>query len=73
MCADVRRAIAHIIATDAGFTPWALTQGVFPMLDRLTVTKPHGEKLSNVLHFMLAAAFGLMSLHAAVHILAQLV
>ncbi|HEU4550309.1 MAG TPA: hypothetical protein VFS01_11470 [Rhizomicrobium sp.] len=43
------------------------------MLDRLTVTNPHGEKLSSVLHFMLAAAFGLMSLHAAVHILAHLV
>ena len=43
------------------------------MLDRLTVTNPHGEKLSSVLHFMLAAAFGLMSWHAAVHILAHLV
>jgi hypothetical protein len=43
------------------------------MLDRLTVTNPYGEKLSNVLHFTLAAAFGLMSLHAAVHILTRLV
>ena len=32
----------------------------------------HGERFSNVLHFLLAGAFGLMSLHAAVHILTHL-
>ncbi len=42
------------------------------MLDRLTTTTPHSEKFSNVLHMVLAAAFGLMSLHAAVHVLTHL-
>ncbi len=42
------------------------------MLDRLTTTTPRSEKFSSVLHVMLAAAFGLMNLHAAVHIITHL-
>jgi len=42
------------------------------MLDRMTNTAPPSEKLSSALHFALAAAFGLMGLHAAIHIIAHL-
>lgn len=42
------------------------------MLAHLTVPTPRGEKLSSVLHVILAGAFGLLSLHAAWHILAGL-
>lgn len=37
-----------------------------------TIAATRGETFSNVLHFALAAAFGLMSLHAAVHIITHL-
>lgn len=42
------------------------------MLDHLTATTPRGEAFSNLLHFLLAAAFGLMGLHAALRILTHL-
>lgn len=42
------------------------------MLDHMIRMPARGESFSGLLHFALAAAFGLMSLHAAVHILARL-
>jgi hypothetical protein len=43
------------------------------MFHHLVTPTLWGEKFGNVLHFALAAVFGLMTLHAAVHVFMHLV